>query len=133
MLNSKKGSPSHTNKTQFNKRKGHEVEHLVAEYLQQQGLHLIQRNFSCRMGEIDLILLHQNTLIFVEVRFRRLSSYGSAADSVNFVKQQKIIKSARLYLLKNPAYADLACRFDVVAVTLHQGQMQMEWVQNAFA
>jgi putative endonuclease len=112
--------------------KGHEIEKLAAEYLVDQGIKLLQRNFRSRLGEIDLIGVDQNQLIFVEVRFRRYSDYGSAADSVNYKKQQKLIRTARYFLHIHPQYANLACRFDVIAVTLVNNEPNLEWIQNAF-
>jgi putative endonuclease len=114
---------------------GHEIESQVSAYLQKQGFQLLHRNFRCRLGEIDLIGLHQNQLLFVEVRFRRNATYGSAAASVDFRKQQKLIKTARFFLLRYPNMANCACRFDVVAVTLSDKadhQLEIDWIQNAF-
>jgi putative endonuclease len=113
--------------------KGLEIEHWIADYLQQQGLRLLYRNFRCRLGEIDLILQHEEALAFVEVRFRRNANYGGALESINFRKQQKIIHTARYFLLTHPKLANLACRFDVIAVTLKANKPYVEeWIQNAF-
>ena len=121
---------------------GQEIESHVSAYLQKQGFRLLYRNFRCRLGEIDLIGLHQDQLLFVEVRFRRNAHYGSAAASVDFRKQQKLIKTARFFLLTHPNMANYACRFDVIAVTLrHPGKQQakhpepeleIDWIQSAF-
>lgn len=125
---------------------GQEIESQVSTYLQKQGFQLLFRNFRCRLGEIDLIGLHQNQLLFVEVRFRRSTDYGGAAASVTFGKQQKLIKAARFFLLTHPKMANCACRFDVVAVTLRNQRVQenkanhhdsaldleIDWIQNAF-
>ncbi len=114
---------------------GSEIESQVYAYLQKQGFKLVHRNFRCRLGEIDLIGLHQNQLLFIEVRFRRNAAYGGAAASVNLRKQQKLIKAARFFLLKYPKMANCACRFDVVAVTLkHEAnyKLEIDWIQNAF-
>ncbi len=124
-----KASPSPINMT------GSEIETHVSTYLQKKGFQLLHRNFRCRLGEIDLIGLHQNQLIFVEVRFRCNTAYGGAAASVDFRKQQKLIKTARFFLLKYPKMANCACRFDVVAVTLrHEAdhELEIDWIQNAF-
>lgn len=128
-----KASPSPTKMFQ-----GQAVESRVAEYLEKQGFRLLHRNFRCRLGEIDLIGIHQNQLLFVEVRYRRNTSYGSAAASVDFRKQQKLIKAARFFLLTHPKMANTACRFDVVAVTLGtetdkpDPAFEIDWIQNAF-
>jgi len=114
---------------------GEAIESHVSAYLQKQGFQLLHRNFRCRLGEIDLIGLYQNQLLFVEVRFRRNTAYGGAAASVDFRKQQKLIKTARFFLLKYPKMASYACRFDVVAVTLSNEadhELKIDWIQNAF-
>lgn len=126
MLDLKKASQSLT-KTHL----GHAIESHVSLYLEKQGFRLLHRNFRCKLGEIDLIGLHQNQLLFVEVRYRRNQRYGSAAASVDFRKQQKLIKTARFFLLTHPKMANYACRFDVVAVTLKE-TYEIDWIQNAF-
>lgn len=128
-----KVSPSPTKTLQ-----GRAVESHVAEYLEKQGFQLLHRNFRSRLGEIDLIGMHQNQLLFVEVRFRQNKRYGTAAESVDFRKQQKLIKAARFFLLTHPKMANCACRFDVVAVTLGRDTdpgdpaLEIDWIKNAF-
>ena len=112
--------------------RGQAVEQVVAIFLQKQGFRLLYRNFRCRLGEIDLIGIHQNQLVFLEVRFRRSIAYGSAAASVTLRKQQKLIQTARFFLLKAPQFANKACRFDVAAVTLAKGAYVIEWIPHAF-
>jgi len=114
--------------------KGQLVESQVSEYLQQHGFCLLKANFRCRVGEIDLIGRHQHHLVFVEVRFRSNALYGSAADSVDFRKQQKLIRSAELFLQQHPHLENCACRFDVVAVTMEAESklLDIDWIQNAF-
>ncbi len=133
MLDLNKVSPSQT--------KGQAIENLVANYLLTKGSQLLHRNFRCRTGEIDLIITHQNQLVFVEVRFRRSALYGNAAESVTFGKQQKILRAARYFLCTHPKYKNYACRFDVAAVTLNThgsndsneaSKYSIDWIQNAF-
>lgn len=101
-------------------------EDFACAYLEQQGLQLINRNYHSRYGEIDLIMQHQQILIFVEVRYRRSASHGSSAESVNIRKQQKIILTAQEYL---QTLSEIPiCRFDVLAIT----GTTMEWIQDAF-
>jgi putative endonuclease len=110
------------------KTKGVDTEQLVCRYLQAKGLQLIQRNFFSRYGEIDLIMRDNDTLVFVEVRYRKNRQYGGAAASVTHAKQQRIIKTALHFQQKNAS--DNAMRFDVVAV---EGNIaKIEWIQNAF-
>lgn len=111
---------------------GEAAEHLACEHLQQQGLQLIQRQYRRKTGEIDLIMRDQQTLVFVEVRFRAKSTFGGALASINPAKQKKLWRTAMLYLqrYKQPP----ACRFDVVTITQSaSGQLIFQqWIPNAF-
>ena len=112
--------------------KGQSIEASVSSYLHSQGLSLIQRNFRCRQGEIDLIAQQEDTLVFIEVRFRQQSAYGDPLASVTRSKQRKIIQSARFFLMKHPLYLDRSCRFDVIGVTIQEGHLLFDWIQHAF-
>ncbi len=109
-------------------RTGAEQELAAEQYLLQQGLILLQRNFWCKLGEIDLIMRDGEQLVFIEVRFRKHAGYGLAQETVTITKQRKLLRAAQYYLLHNCA-DDPPCRFDVVAV--HQ-QQPLEWIRNAF-
>src|SRR5690554_7905136 len=100
----------------FARDKGTEVETAVCQYLQKQGLKLLSRNYHSRGGEIDLIMLHEKVLVFIEVRFRRTAAFGSAAETVTRRKQARIIQTAEQYLQRH-RLAHESCRFDVVAVS----------------
>ncbi|MFH1604025.1 MAG: YraN family protein [Pseudomonadota bacterium] len=104
------------------------AEALSADYLQKHGLRLIERNFSCRLGEIDLILADGPTLVFAEVRLRRNRNYGGAAASVTAAKRQRILRAARHYLMGK---AEQACRFDVLLLDALDPE-RIEWIKDAF-
>lgn len=112
------------------KQQGTWGENLACAYLETQGLQLITQNYRCQQGEIDLIMQQQQTLVFVEVRSRRVTQYGSGAESVNLRKQQHLILSAQHYLqtLDNMPL----CRFDVVAIMGTGQTATLDWIQNAF-
>lgn len=96
---------------------GQQTEALAEQFLLQQGLTLITRNYRCKAGEIDLIMQDRQHLVFVEVRFRTRHRYGSASESVTYHKQQKLVRAAETYLLSHFAGRQPpACRFDVVAI-----------------
>lgn len=111
---------------------GQAAEDAAALYLQQHGLQLIERNFSCKTGEIDLILQDNEQLVFAEVRFRKNNLFGGAAASVTLAKQQKLQRTANYYL--NRWQPPPACRFDVLAMTLDAQQQIIceNWIKNAF-
>lgn len=113
------------------------TEDLACQFLKEKGLKLIERNFSCRLGEIDIIMQDNNYLVFVEVRYRKNNNFGSGAESVTYSKQQKLIKAASWYLQKNSKSNNLPARFDVVAITGPiEGDdlktIDFNWVSNAF-
>lgn len=106
---------------------GNDKETLACEHLQAKGLRLLARNYRLRSGEIDLILQDSDTIVFVEVRYRKSTLYGGALQSINYKKQQRIIRTAQHYLMKHAPYAQ--ARFDVVAI---EGRDHIEWIPNAF-
>jgi putative endonuclease len=109
---------------------GNQAEDQALAYLQAQGLGLVARNYSCRQGEIDLIMQQGQTLVFVEVRYRRSNRYGSALESVDPRKQARLLHSARHYLLGHPNWQNRPCRFDIIGISGDQGTIQ--WLTNAF-
>lgn len=112
--------------------KGQKAEQAATDYLQKQGLTLVQRNFYCRQGELDLIMEEQSTLVFVEVRSRREGALVSAAESVTWRKQQRLIAAARFYLHRYGGH-HRPCRFDVVCVSASAPeQAEIHWIQDAF-
>ena len=108
---------------------GQAAEEKALDYLQRKGLHLLNRNYRCKNGEIDLIMQQNDTLVFVEVRYRQSSLFGSAAESVTSSKQRKLLLTANHYLQKNRM--DSPCRFDVVGIG-GKKLTEIEWIQNAF-
>ena len=108
--------------------RGLAAEAAAASYLQRQGLTLLAQNYSCRFGEIDLIMRDGRTLVFVEVRLRSNSGFTSAADSIHAHKQQKLIRTAQFYLQSHDL--NLPCRFDAVLFA-DVKQSDPEWIRNA--
>jgi putative endonuclease len=106
---------------------GARAEQVCAELLRSSGLRVIERNWRCRHGEIDLIAQEGLTLVFVEVRMRSGPGFGGAAESVTEAKRARLLAAARLYLTRRP---EAACRFDVFLVGGDAGQV--EWIRDAF-
>lgn len=109
-------------------RDGAAAEARALEYLQDQGLRLVARNWRCRSGELDLIMRDGESLVFVEVRYRRRRDYGGALASIDRRKRQRLLRAARTYLQVNRA-SDRPCRFDVVALGPEPESLQ--WLKNA--
>ncbi len=110
---------------------GDRWERFARHWLEQRGLTLETSNYSCRQGEIDLIMRHGEQLVFVEVRYRRSQAFGSALESVDGRKQRKLLQAASHYLRQRKGGAEPPCRFDVVAISGDRGE-QIEWIEDAF-
>lgn len=100
--------------------------------LQAAGLVLLVRNYHTRHGELDLIMLDRQTVVFVEVRYRQSARCGGALDSVTSAKRTKLILAAQKWLMANPKHAHRACRFDVVGYEGPREQVRMVWLRGAF-
>lgn len=113
---------------------GKRAELAACQYLQRNGLVLVQRNFLCSLGEIDLIMRDNQSWVFVEVRYRKSNLYGSAVESVNWSKQQKIIRASNVYLKKQRKNIDETyMRFDIVGVSSTKtAEFECCWIKNAF-
>ena len=110
---------------------GTQSETVACRYLQQQGLHLITRNFTSRFGEIDLIMQDERCLVFIEVRYRQRHCFGGALESVTPLKQRRLIKTALAYLQVHPRWQGSPMRFDVVGLDGDNNTVG-QWVRNAF-
>ncbi len=106
---------------------GKAAEQKACEYLTQQGLKLITKNFNSRYGELDLIMEDQKHLVIIEVRYRKTNKYGSAEESITLSKQSRIIATTQYYLQQNKTNRPV--RFDVVTLT---GDNTINWIPNAF-
>lgn len=101
----------------MNKRKvGTVYETMAAEYLHNLGYRIVERNFRCRMGEIDIIAEDKDYLCFIEVKFRSGTGCGSPLEAITRKKQHRIIRVAQYYMAGHGYTLDTLCRFDVVAI-----------------
>ena len=106
-------------------------EDLAVRYLKKKGYKVIQQNYTCPLGEIDIIARQKKTIVFVEVKTRRSLSFGSAKLAITPHKQRKISMAA-LYYLKSNQQMDQDARFDVVTVQTTSGSQEIDLIQNAF-
>lgn len=109
--------------------RGAAAEDAALALLQAHGLRLLQRNYRCRGGEIDLVMRDGETLVFVEVRARASARYGLALESVDARKQRRLLFAARHWLMRHPEDMGRVLRFDVVGF---QGAEAAEWLRGAF-
>lgn len=115
----------------YTQRTGNDAELRACQYLTEQGLELIERNFHCRYGEIDLIMRERQTIVFVEVRFRKAKGLVNGAQSITSGKQLRLVRSASYYLQQNKLNETIPARIDVIAVTQNDDEHQFDWIQNA--
>lgn len=122
----------------MNKREvGNDKESMAADYLKNQGLKIVDRNFRCRIGEIDIIAVEHNTefawdrdytYVFVEVKYRANTKKGEGYEAVDYRKRQKIIQTARYYCMKKGGLNGYNIRFDVISIL----KDEITWYKNAF-
>jgi len=110
---------------------GIEGERVAEKFLRKQRYAILQRNYRCRAGEVDLIALDRGTVVFVEVKTRTQPEYGSPLEAVDRRKQRQIQRAAQYYVSANRLH-DRDLRFDVVGVWWEDGAMKCELVRNAF-
>jgi putative endonuclease len=108
---------------------GQRAEDLAVEFLKAQGLEILERNFRRRLGELDIVGRQGDTLVIVEVRMRASDRYGGAAASVDFRKQQRLVRAATQLLQQRGNLSHLPARFDVVVVGVDGA---VEWLRHAF-
>jgi len=116
----------------YRKAAGAAAEERALGYLLEQGLRLIARNYRCRLGEIDLVMLDDATLALVEVRYRSREDFGGAIASVTWRKQRSLILAAQHLLATRKELRRFAARFDVVALDGTRHCPQIRWIRNAF-
>jgi len=114
----------------FKKTLGKEGEDRAARFLAKKGYKILERNYSTKSGEIDLVALHNGQVVFVEVKTRTSDAYGAPELAVNPRKQLRMIKAALGYI-KYKKLHQVPCRFDVVAISA-AGESGVELIQNAF-
>ena len=103
-------------------------EEIAAGFLEKQGLEILKKNYRCRLGEIDLIAMDGDYLVFVEVKYRTGFQQGYAVSAVNRNKQWRISRVANYFLMKEVHSCEIPCRFDVVGIDGNK----IHWIRNAF-
>jgi len=107
-------------------------EERASQLIASNGATVIARNYTSRFGEIDLIALDNERLVFIEVRYRRHSHFGSALSSVSPSKQQKVLMTAQIFLASHEDYCNLYCRFDIIAFDGPRDSVSARWLKGAF-
>ena len=112
--------------------RGDAVETAALAHLQARGLRLLERNAQSRGGELDLVMLDNDMLVFVEVRYRASDVFGGGAASVDMRKRRKLVHAAQVFLMQHPQHAQASCRFDVVDASGDPTAPRLEWLRDAF-
>ena len=110
---------------------GKKGEELALRFLKKKGYRILERNYICKMGEMDIIAKEKDTLVFVEVKTRTSMIFGPPQLAVNSTKQMQLSKVA-LYFLKEKELEDVKARFDVVAILLRPEGEEIELIKDAF-
>lgn len=119
--------------TNWRKDKGLAAEQLAKKYLIKQGLVALEDNYSCKLGEIDLIMKQRETLVFIEVKFRQSIQFGGPIMAITPAKKNKITKTAQFYLqCQGLNEYNTQCRFDVITLTGELTHPEFNWITNAF-
>ena len=108
---------------------GMQVQHAAKALLESHGLLFVNQNFHTRYGEIDLIMQDQQTIVFVEVRYRKTSGFGDGFASITAKKQRNITQAAYAFLQQKPELQNKQSRFDVISASSIN---QLNWLKNAF-
>lgn len=114
----------------MSKVKGFAAEEKAKDYLVSQGLKWIESNYTIRSGEIDLVMLEDDYLVFIEVRFRSSLIFGGAAESVTYQKQKKLLNVGQHFLMTHKKYHNHPVRFDVIS--FDGNPFKINWIKNAF-
>jgi putative endonuclease len=115
----------------YSREQGSQAEEHALRHLLAQGMKMVERNFHSHRGEIDLVMLDSDNLVFVEVRSRGNDKFGSATESITRKKQFRVIHAARHFLQVRTQWAKHPCRFDVVAIS-GKPNGKIDWIKNAF-
>jgi len=110
---------------------GKKGEETALRFLKKKGYRIIERNYVCKMGEMDIIAREKDTLVFIEVKTRTSTMFGPPQLAVHSSKQRQLSKVA-LYYLKEKRLEDAKARFDVVAILLEQKGEEIELIRDAF-
>ncbi len=107
---------------------GAQAEANAAKLLVTEGYHIVERNYRCRLGEIDIIALGEGYLVFGEVRHRSETAFGKSVETVDCHKQKRLIATAKHFLSRGK-YSTYSCRFDFIGT---DGNLEPKWLKNAF-
>lgn len=113
--------------------RGTHFERIAENRLRQAGLRTLARNFTCRVGEIDLVMEDGATIVFAEVRYRESAAFGSPLETITSTKQRRVVRAAQVFLQRCPEYASRECRFDAIGLSGAPDDPDICWIKGAFS
>ncbi len=117
----------------MNKRNiGDDTEQLACEFISSRGAAILERNYRCRQGEVDIIAKDEEYLCFIEVKYRKNDSFGPPQEAVSYRKRQHICKVSTFYLYSKYKSLDISVRYDVIAISPQDNKLTFNWIKNAF-
>lgn len=112
--------------------RGAKAEKFALQYLKSKGLQLLEKNYSCPYGELDIVMMEREDLVFVEVRYRSSMQFGGAMASIDVSKQKKLRRTGEMFLQNHTKLHFSGCRFDVVAISGTPPDYELDWIISAF-
>ncbi len=112
---------------------GQRAEARAEQHLHASGLQTVAKNYRTVFGEVDLIMRDADTLVFVEVRYRKTARFVSPGETVDTAKQRRLCRTAEHFLQHHARYAEMLCRFDVVSIVGSAKSQKLEWITDAFS
>lgn len=111
---------------------GARAEEAALRYLRDRGLRPVARNFRCRAGELDLVMLDGDSLVVIEVRYWRSNAWVDPAVTITATKRRRLLQAASRFLQARPAFAEHPLRFDVLALSGDLAGPACDWIRDAF-
>ncbi|OON96285.1 MAG: YraN family protein [Epulopiscium sp. Nele67-Bin005] len=118
---------NYTQEVNQTKNIGRQFEEEARDFLMEKGYQILTMNYHSRFGEIDIIAQDDDTIVFIEVKYRSSDKFGHPVETVDFAKQQRILETAKFYIMKTENH-NAACRFDVIGIF----KGEIEHIENAF-
>lgn len=111
---------------------GNLYEDIAADYLKDNGFEILERNYKCKIGEIDIIALKDNIIRFIEIKYRKNSDYGYPIQAISKKKQIKIMKTAQWFIAERKISEDFGCSFDVISIQGSGGPNNIQYYFNCY-
>ncbi len=116
----------------FRRSRGRKAEDIACEFIKKHGLKIIKKNFRSRFGEIDIIALDKNTLVFLEVRSVSSLKFGFPEESITSSKKKRLVSTAQVFIKNNETLKKYGCRFDFIGIIWKTDKPEIKWTKNIF-